>query len=76
MAGGDDVQGKGNAKAKVTFPRSRASELQEGLNHLTYFKELLTAQESALRRLDVNRQICAKNIKVWAARIEELQERV
>ena len=74
MAGGDDVQGKGNAKAKVTFPRPKVAELQEALNNLTYFKELLAAQESALRRLDVNRRICAKNIKVWTARIEELQE--
>ena len=61
-------------KGKTVFPRSKASELQEALNHVTYFKELLAAQESALKRLDVNRQICAKNLKVCTARIEKLQE--
>jgi len=66
--------GEAQPKGKVAFPRSKASELQEALNHLTYFKEMLTAQEAALRRLDVNRHICAKNLKVWTARIEKLQE--
>jgi len=41
---------------------------------LTYFKEMLAAQEFALKRLDVNRQICAKNVKLWTTRIEKLQE--
>ena len=71
-AGVGEAQPK--AKAKTAFPRSKTSEIQEALNHLTYFKELLTAQEFALKRLDTNRQICTKNIHVWTARIEKMQE--
>ena len=66
--------GQTKPKGKVTFPRAKASELQEARNHLIYFKELQTAQEAALRRLDINRQICAKNVKLWTTRIEKLQE--
>ena len=60
-------------KCKPVFPRSKASELQEALGHLTYFKEMLAAQESALRRLDVNKKICAKNVQLWTTRIEKMQ---
>ena len=67
-------RGVTKARAKATFPRPKAAELQEGLNHLTYFKELQAAQESAIKRLDSNRQICAKNVKLWTTRIEKLQE--
>ena len=73
-AGVGVAQPKAEAKAKVAFPRQKVAELQEALNHLTYFQEMLTAQESALRRLDVNKQICAKNVKLWTMRIEKLQE--
>jgi len=59
----------------VTFPRQKSDELQEALNHLTYFKELLTAQEQAIKRMDTDRMICAKNVKTWTARIEKLQEK-
>ena len=69
-----DRGGEAKPKGKTVFPRSKTSELQEALNHLTYFKEMLAAQEFALKRLDVNRQICAKNVKLWTTRIEKLQE--
>jgi hypothetical protein len=32
--------GQAQPKGKVTFPRAKASELQEARNHLIYFKEL------------------------------------
>ena len=64
-AGRGEVQPNGKAKAKTAFPRPKVAELLEARGHLTYFQELLVAQEAAIKRLDVNRQICAKNIQVW-----------
>ena len=72
---GKPLVGAGVAQTKATFPRSKADERQEALNHLTYFKEMLAAQEAALKRLDLNRHICAKNVNLWTARIEKMEEK-
>jgi hypothetical protein len=48
------------------------SERQGALRHLTYFKEMLLAYEQALKRMEENRRICAKNVALWEKRLEKM----
>jgi hypothetical protein len=45
---------------------------EEALGHLTYFKEMLAAQELAIKRMENNVKLCKKNIKLWEGRIERM----
>jgi hypothetical protein len=51
----------------------REAEKDEALGHLVYFKEMLAAQEMAIRRMENNVKLCKKNIKLWEGRLERLQ---
>lgn len=50
----------------------REAERIEALGHLTYFQEMLEAQEQAIRRMENNVKVCKKNIKLWEGRIEKM----
>jgi hypothetical protein len=50
----------------------REAERQEALGHLTYFQEMLAAQEQAAKRMEVNIRLCKKNVKLWEGRIERM----
>jgi len=50
----------------------REAERQEALGHLTYFQEMLSAQEQAAKRMEANIKICKKNVKLWEGRIAKL----
>lgn len=52
----------------------REAERAEALGHLTYFQEMLFAQEQAARRMQDNIKICRKNVKLWAGRIEKMEQ--
>ena len=52
----------------------REVERQEALGHLTYFQEMLFAQEQAARRMEDNIKICKKNVKVWKDRIAKMEQ--
>jgi hypothetical protein len=49
----------------------KEAERQEALGHLTYFQEMLFAQEQALKRMEGNIKICKKNVKLWEDRIQK-----
>jgi hypothetical protein len=51
----------------------RQAELQEALGHLEYFKEMLSAYQQAMKRMQVNLRICDKNVKLWEGRIEKMK---
>lgn len=50
-----------------------ASELEEALGHLNYFRYQKIALEAAMRRIAEDLRICAKEIKRWEGRIEKLE---
>lgn len=52
----------------------REVERKEALAHLTYFQEMLFAQEQAARRMQDNIKICKKNVKVWKDRIAKMEQ--
>jgi hypothetical protein len=54
----------------------REVESQEALGHLTYFQEMLAAQELAIKRMENNAQVCKKNIKLWEGRIAKMGVKV
>lgn len=45
---------------------------EEALGHLTYFQEMLAAQELAIKRMENNVKLCKKNVKLWEGRIEKM----
>jgi len=51
---------------------AKASELEEALGHLNYFRTQKAALEFAMRRMTEDLRICTKEIKRWEARIEKL----
>jgi hypothetical protein len=53
----------------------REVERHQALGHLTYFKEMLFAQEMAIRRMENNVKLCKKNIKLWEGRIDRMERR-
>lgn len=53
----------------------REVERKEALGHLTYFQEMLFAQEQAIRRMQDNVKICRKNIKIWESRIAKMERK-
>lgn len=53
----------------------REAERTEALGHLTYFQEMLFAQEQAARRMEDNIKICKKNIKIWEGRIAKMESK-
>jgi hypothetical protein len=53
----------------------REAEKQEALGHLTYFKEMLAAQELAISRMQNNVKLCKKNIKLWESRIARMERK-
>lgn len=53
----------------------REAERKEALGHLTYFQEMLFAQEQAIRRMQDNVKICRKNIKIWESRIAKMERK-
>lgn len=50
----------------------REAEQREALGHLTYFQEMLFAQEQAVKRMEINIKLCKKNVKLWEGRIERM----
>ena len=54
--------------------RDREVERKEALGHLTYFQEMLFAQEQAARRMQDNIKICKKNVQVWEGRIAKMEQ--
>jgi hypothetical protein len=48
---------------------------EEALGHLTYFKEMLAAQELAISRMENNVKLCKKNIKLWESRIAKMEKK-
>ncbi len=52
----------------------REVERKEALAHLTYFQEMLFAQEQAARRMQDNIRICKKNVQVWEGRIAKMEQ--
>ena len=57
----------------VTYPRSKADELQEARNHLEYFNRKIEALASAQAQIKADLAICQKEASSWAARIEKLK---
>jgi hypothetical protein len=53
----------------------REAEKKEALGHLVYFKEMLAAQEMAIRRMENNVKLCKKNIKLWENRIAKMERK-
>jgi hypothetical protein len=51
------------------------AEKKEALGHLVYFKEMLAAQELAIRRMENNIKVCKKNIKLWEGRIAKMERK-
>ena len=51
----------------------REAERIEALGHLSYFKELLAAQEQAIKRMGTNRALCQKNVALWEQRIAKME---
>ena len=51
----------------------REAERIEALGHLSYFKELLAAQEHAIKRMGTNRALCQKNVALWEQRIAKME---
>lgn len=52
---------------------SGEADYQMALGHLTYFKEMLAAYESALKRMEENARLCRKNVKLWEGRIAKME---
>jgi hypothetical protein len=53
----------------------REVERHQALGHLVYFKEMLFAQEMAIRRMENNVKLCKKNIKLWEGRIDRMERK-
>jgi hypothetical protein len=53
----------------------REAEKKAALGHLVYFKEMLAAQELAIRRMENNVKLCKKNIKLWEGRIDRMERK-
>jgi hypothetical protein len=49
-----------------------STKREEALGHLTYFQEMLAAQELAIKRMENNVKVCKKNIKLWEGRIAKM----
>jgi len=73
-AGGDVAQPKG--KAKVAFPRPKASELMEALGHLEYFKNQSWALTFASAQTAKDLRLCESETVKWTARAAKLEEMV
>ena len=79
---GDISSDQRKAKASVIMKATTASERAaakreaeriEALGHLSYFKELLAAQEQAIKRMGTNRALCQKNVALWEQRIAKME---
>ena len=79
---GDISDHRRKAKASVIMKATTASERAaakreaeriEALGHLSYFKELLAAQEQAIKRMGTNRALCQKNVALWEQRIAKME---
>ena len=77
-----DISNHRKAKASVIMKATTASERAaakreaeriEALGHLSYFKELLAAQEQAIKRMGTNRALCQKNVALWEQRIAKME---
>jgi hypothetical protein len=77
-----DISDHRKAKASVIMKATTASERAaakreaeriEALGHLSYFKELLAAQEQAIKRMGTNRALCQKNVALWEQRIAKME---
>jgi hypothetical protein len=53
----------------------REAERQEALGHLTYFEEMLAAQEQAAKRMSENIRLCKKNVALWEGRIARMEKK-
>jgi hypothetical protein len=51
----------------------REAERKEALGHLTYFQEMLAAQEQAAKRMADNIRLCKKNVALWERRIAKME---
>jgi hypothetical protein len=58
---------------KERAAQKRETEREEALGHLAYFKEMGTAYEQAIKRMQENHRLCQKNIKLWEGRIERME---
>ena len=72
------IHRKAKAIMKATTASERAAakreaERIEALGHLSYFKELLAAQEQAIKRMGTNRALCQKNVALWEQRIARME---
>lgn len=56
-----------------SFPRSKASELQEARNHLEYWRWKSEALASAGARIEADLKLCQKEEKAYTAKVEKLE---
>lgn len=61
------------SNGKQEFPRTKASELQEARNHLTYWKWLGEALASAQARIKADILLAAKEEIKHAKQVEKLE---